>query len=67
MRATKTERKRRKEEKIKEMKGKGKGKGKVLNLKASHDPKPFKALIDPRETKFTSLENQNSLKKNPLP
>lgn len=61
MRATKTERKRRKEEKIKEMKGKGKGKGKgkVLNLKASHDPKPFKALIDPRETKFTSLENQN--------
>lgn len=55
MRATKTERKRRKEEKIKEMKGKGK----VLNLKASHDPKPFKALIDPRETKFTSLENQN--------
>lgn len=55
MRATKTERKRRKEEKIKEMKGKGKGK--VLNLKASHDPKPFKALIDPRETKFTSLEN----------
>lgn len=53
MRATKTERKRRKEEKIKEMKGK------VLNLKASHDPKPFKALIDPRETKFTSLENQN--------
>ena len=55
MRATKTERKRRKEEKIKEMKGKVK----VLNLKASHDPKPFKALIDPRETKFTSLENQN--------